>query len=131
MMAVVKIKLFRNVQEFYHWMGIYSPSFNQNHSINRRIILLLLSMAPIICSTAGFLIFSNNASAVDRAQIFYVCLTHIACTVNFLISFGKKRNIFLYIEKLEEYIEKCKLSSISMWCNSKSVNRCTLNLITH
>lgn len=136
MAAVVKIKLFQNVQRFYYWLGIYPPFFNRNHSMNRRNVYLLLGTAPMICSTAGFLIFDQNASAVDRVQTFYVFLTHIACVVNFLASFAKRASIFSYIEKFEKHIEKRKPLSIIMLKLRISVNRmsiaqCPLTFVLH
>ena len=122
MTAAKKTKLFQNAQTFYHWMGIYPPFFKENHSINRRNVSLFFGMIPMVCSTAGFFIF-KNASAVDRAQAFHACLTHIACIVNFLSSFGKRANIFEYIDKFEKYIDK-RTSNIEMEIGH------TLNFIT-
>lgn len=58
-------------------------------------------------STIGFFLFKAT-TLFERAETFYVSVTELLCTSNFLIQFCKMGKIFELIEKYEEFIEKSK-----------------------
>lgn len=96
------MKLFKSVRKFYETIGIYPLQ-----SINYRNAFCLISQIPITISLAGYFLFKASTT-IEHTQTFYILLFHIACSLNLVISFFKKREIFETMEKADELFQKSK-----------------------
>lgn len=111
------MKLFQSTLKFYGLMGLYPSQSNQkNCTINFKNSVFLFCQIPSIISTFGFFLFKAT-SAIERTQTFYICLTHIGCTINFLTSFSKMSVLLDLIEKFEEFFQRSELLTILIGLN--------------
>lgn len=108
-----RIKLFRSVQKFHQWTGIYPSEPNQSYSFDLRSAVILLSLILPCISSAIYFLFKTQTIA-ERAQMFYLSLTEICMIVNFVTMCLEMRNILQLIGKYEEFIQKRKCSRLTI-----------------
>lgn len=101
------MKLFQSLQKFYRITGIYPSSSNRNHSVNWKILLILLSLIQFAVLTGVF--FITEANSIDEyGTSFYGSISALLGVVDFLINIWKMANILRLIGKFEEFINKRK-----------------------
>lgn len=103
-----KMKLFQSVRDFYEITGLKPSSTDPNARVlNIRNSLFFLSMIPMLVSTLGVFMF-QEISYIDFAITFYILITCISCMATFLISFFKIKDLYLFFERIEMFIDGSK-----------------------
>lgn len=106
-----RIKLFHSVQKFNQTLGIHPSRPDQRYSFNfSSAIVLLLIVLTFISSVAYFLYKAKTIE--EHVQTFYISLTALCITIDFLTMCWKMTNILQLIEKYEEFIKKSKFTVI-------------------
>lgn len=103
------MKSFQRLCKVYQLTGTYPSQLNQHHSINVRILIILLILTSYFSVTFSFFLF-DTPDAMELANIFFQSISAIAYTVNFLVHFWKTPAVLDLIEKFDEFIamSKCR-----------------------
>lgn len=110
-----EMKLFQSVRNFHKVTGLKpSPTDPNARVLNIHNSLFFLSMIPMLVSTLGVFMF-QELTYIDYAITFYIFITCVASMGTFLISFLKIKDLYLFFERIEIYINasrpmKCWLS---------------------
>lgn len=108
-MAARRLKLLHFTQEVYQDMGIYPRQSNLNwHSINWRIIFMLVSFIQMFIFSLAFLIFEAD-NIIDVGTAFYTVNSEFCCIVYYLVLMYKMPKILTLIENFEKFIKNSKL----------------------
>lgn len=108
-----KIELFKFVRKTYQDIGIFPPESNPNfNSINLKNGLFSFCLIQFLISTAAYLWFEAK-SMIEYGIICYTCTTIIFSLAVYLIFLWQSRNILIYIENFEWFIEKSEYFPIS------------------
>lgn len=99
--------LFKSVRKFYEIMGIHPPQPNQNRSFNLRNLFFLIPTVAVFFSSLCYFVFKPT-SVLERTESVYIILTHLACTVNFIVSYRKIGTILFLIKKTNEFLDRSK-----------------------
>lgn len=103
----IAMHLFESVSQFYGLMGLNPPQSNQNRLFNLRIsCFFIISVATVISILCYFLL--NPLTALERAESIYLILSALGCIMNYFVSYRKIREIYLFIENVNKYIERSK-----------------------
>lgn len=108
----VEIELFHSVRKFIQMMGIYPSEPNQKYSFKLRSALILLSLILPFISKAAYFLFKAQTIA-EQAKIFYLSMSEIFLTLDFVAMCLEMRNILQLIEKYEKFIEKSWFSELT------------------
>lgn len=105
------VKLFIFIQKTYEGIGIILPQSNHKLSpINYKNWLILFCLGQIFITSTESILFESN-SIIDYGMLFYTCVTGAGCTVLYLIALWETKNILIFIENCEGFIEKSEHSS--------------------
>lgn len=98
------IKLFQNVQNFYHTMGIKS---NQYFSLNAKKLFFLLFITLGGISVTAYFIFEAK-TIEEYGNSFYSAISNLYTLVDFIVTVWRMPDILKLIEKCEKFIENSK-----------------------
>lgn len=101
----VQIVLFSSVQKFNRIIYPFQP--NQSYSFQLRTFLILLPVTVSFCSRAAYLLFEAHTIA-EHAQAFYLIITDLCISIDFVTMYWQMGNVELLIEKYEKFIEKSR-----------------------
>lgn len=99
-----KMKLFVSVRKFYEYMGVYPSQSQQKFPFNWRNLLVILSLIGFFTSMACSFLFKAN-TIIEHAESFYMTITALACLINYITSFWKTKDIYMFVEKLAKFNE--------------------------
>lgn len=101
------VRLFVNVQRFFHISGIVPPQINSKWRLNWKNYLILYSLMQMFIATMAFCIFEAK-TLFDYSSCAFICSTELACFIAYLLqSFGIV-NILNWIQSFDELIETSK-----------------------
>lgn len=106
--AGAEIKLFQFVRMHYQTTGMYSPQANQNHSLNKKVWLILLYFVQFQIASVAFFLF--KAESIGELVLAYlVSLTFAFYLIAIPINTLKIPKTLQLIEQFDEFIRKSKL----------------------
>lgn len=97
-----KMKLFLSVRKFYEYMGVYPSQSRQTFPFNPRNVSILLILTVLFVSMSCSFLFKAK-TIIEYAECFYISIATLGCLINFLTSFWKTTNIYMFAEKLEKF----------------------------
>lgn len=97
--------IFQSVRTFYSTIGICPTQSSENVSIDLKRAFFLFSSIPLTISLAGYFLFQASTT-IEHTQTFYVFLFHVACILNYVISYLKLAKIFKFMDNVGETIQK-------------------------
>lgn len=107
-----KMKLFQSMQKFYQVCGINQPQ--SNDALNIRIVVILIFIFFNFVSIVGTFFFKSTSFS-EYIDTFDILITIVTCSMNIFECLWKRSEVFRFIKRLEEFIEKSNL---------KYINRC-------
>lgn len=91
----VQIKLFHFVQKFNRLL----------YSFKLRVAIIISPLIISFLSKAAYFLFKTHTIA-QFAQIFYISITELCITIEFVAMCWKMSDVEKFIEKFEEFIQK-------------------------
>lgn len=99
------MKLFRSMLEFYQICGI--SQLQPNRRLNTRIVVFLLFIFWFFISLIGTFLYKLTTIG-EHIDLFCLLITVAACSANILECVWKRSEVFGFIKRMEQLIEKSK-----------------------
>lgn len=99
------MKLFQSMREFHAITGLKPSTTDPNARVlNIYNSIYFLSMIVPLISSMGVLLY-ENVSYIEYTFTLYMLITCVACMANFLVSFFKIKQLYLFIEEIEKFMD--------------------------
>lgn len=99
------MKIYQIIIDLYRIVGIIPPKSNKKHPFNRtNLLVLILFSAIVISENIFFFCYAENFQ--EYTDSFYVLFTVDTAWLNYAAIVWEMRNIFKFIQSLEDAIGK-------------------------
>lgn len=106
------IRLFVCVRRFYQIMGIDPSQWNSKWLLNRKIAFVVYLQMQMFISTMAFGLYEAQ-TLFEYGCCTFVCNSEVGCTIAYILQYFENVNLFDWIGKINELIEKSKIFSSS------------------